>query len=77
MFHGTFNIDGIAASTLSEMLDSNGICTRAGLHCAPTAHEALGTGGDALRISFSPMNKMKDIDVFLSTISKIKKSLLI
>ena len=70
-----FNIEGIPASKLSEMLDSNGICTRAGLHCAPTAHEALGTGGDALRISFSPMNKMKDIDGFLSAISKIIKSL--
>jgi len=70
-----FNIHGMAASKLSEALDSSGICTRAGLHCAPTAHEALGTGGDALRISFSPMNKMKDIDSFLSAISKIIKSL--
>ena len=70
-----FNIEGISASSLSEMLDSSGICTRAGLHCAPTAHEALGTGGDALRISFSPMNKMEDIDSFLSAISKIIKSL--
>ncbi|MGI6669252.1 MAG: aminotransferase class V-fold PLP-dependent enzyme [Acetivibrionales bacterium] len=38
------NLDGIDSAELSHMLDRDyGICTRAGLHCAPGAHRILGT----------------------------------
>ncbi len=56
--------DGISPSLVAEKLSDHGICTRAGLHCAPTAHRALGTGGDALRISFSVMNTAAEIESF-------------
>ena len=56
--------DGISPSLVAEKFSDHGICTRAGLHCAPTAHRALGTGGDALRISFSVMNTAAEIESF-------------
>ncbi|MGE5614888.1 MAG: aminotransferase class V-fold PLP-dependent enzyme [Bacillota bacterium] len=38
------NLDGVDSAELSHMLDRDfGICTRAGLHCAPGAHRVLGT----------------------------------
>lgn len=56
-----FNSDGMSGSALSASLSESGICTRPGLHCAPTAHTAVGTGGDAVRISFSAFTKPEDI----------------
>ena len=56
--------DGIAPSLVAEKLSDHGICTRAGLHCAPIAHHTLGTGGDALRISFSAMNTATEVETF-------------
>lgn len=56
--------DGITPSLVAEKLSDHGICTRAGLHCAPIAHRTLGTGGDALRISFSAMNTAAEVETF-------------
>ena len=56
--------EGTSPSLIAEKLSDHGICTRAGLHCAPMAHRALGTGGDALRISFSAMNTAAEVDTF-------------
>ena len=39
------NLGKLDSTELSYLLDRDfGICTRAGLHCAPAAHEVLGTG---------------------------------
>ena len=56
--------EGVSPSLIAEKLSDHGICTRAGLHCAPIAHRTLGTGGDALRISFSAMNTYAEVDAF-------------
>ena len=56
--------DGISPSTVAQRLAGYGICTRAGLHCSPLAHRTLGTDGDALRISFSAMNTISEIETF-------------
>ncbi len=53
--------ESIPPSIVAEKLADLQICTRAGMHCAPTAHEALGTGGDALRISFSALNTIDEV----------------
>jgi selenocysteine lyase/cysteine desulfurase len=67
------NIDGISASELSALLAKKGVCTRAGMHCSPLAHEALGTGGDALRLSFSAFNTVKEAEDFCRIFSEIIK----
>ena len=56
--------EGVSPSKAAERLSEQGVCVRAGLHCAPMAHRALGTGGDALRISFSAMNTAMEIEGF-------------
>jgi len=56
--------EGITPSLVAQKLSDHGICTRAGLHCAPIAHRTLGTGGDALRISFSAMNTAAEVETF-------------
>ena len=63
--------DGISPSEVSEKLGDAGVCTRAGLHCAPAAHRALRTGGDALRISFSAFNTPEEIEKFVLILEKI------
>ena len=66
------NVDGISASELSALLAKKGVCTRAGMHCSPLAHEALGTGGDALRLSFSAFNTVKEAEDFCRIFSEIR-----
>ncbi len=58
-----FNKRGVPATELARWLDKNGICTRAGLHCAPLAHKALGTPeGGAVRLGFGPFNTKAELD---------------
>lgn len=69
-----FNIDGLASEEAAFLLSQKGICVRAGLHCAPTAHRALGTidtGG--VRASISHFNSGQDIDTFLREVKRIAK----
>ena len=69
-----FNIGDISSSTLSGVLDKSGICTRGGLHCAPSVHVKLGTVNQgAVRLTFSIMNKADDVNRFLRTVKKVAK----
>lgn len=59
-----FNKVGVSSTDVARALDKAGICTRAGLHCAPLAHQALGTPpGGAVRLSFSAFNTSAEVDV--------------
>ncbi|MBQ2765612.1 MAG: aminotransferase class V-fold PLP-dependent enzyme [Clostridia bacterium] len=55
-----FNIEGVASEEVSSRLNALGICTRAGLHCAPLAHDALGSTG-AVRVSFGVHNTVAEV----------------
>lgn len=68
-----FNIDGVSSEEVAIKLSEKGICVRSGLHCAPFAHKALGTGDTgAVRASLSFGNTKSEIDRFLNEIGKIK-----
>ncbi len=59
---------------LAAHLSSNNICIRNGFHCAPLAHNALGTGEDgAIRISIGYFNTKKDIDAIYYTLKNYCK----
>ena len=61
-----FNKNGMSPVGLAAILDKAGVAVRAGLHCAPLAHRALGTpAGGAVRISFGPFNTVKELDRLL------------
>ncbi len=70
-----FNIPGADSTRVSAFLDEKSICTRSGLHCAPTAHAALHTGeSGAVRVSLGYANTFREADKFLSAISKFSKN---
>lgn len=59
-----FTIDGqLPETTAARLADEHGVMTRAGLHCAPLAHEALGTlPYGTVRASFGFRNDAEDVD---------------
>lgn len=65
-----FNSERRNASAIAAELAERGICTRAGMHCSPFAHKTLGTGGDAVRASFSVFNTLDEADRFLFAVEK-------
>ena len=70
----SITVEGFEPQELASLLDvSFRIQTRAGLHCAPLAHEWLGTlaGGGALRFSIGPENTEAHIDAALKAIESL------
>jgi len=68
----SFLIDGIGVEEVARRLDENGICTRAGLHCAPLAHKTLGTiDTGTVRVSLSYFNKISEIDKLYRVLNQI------
>ena len=62
----------LSPEELSERLSERGVCTRAGLHCAPLAHERAGTlETGTLRLSFSPFLSAEDINIAASLMDEI------
>jgi selenocysteine lyase/cysteine desulfurase len=41
------------------------------MHCSPLAHEALGSNGNAVRLSFSAFNTEKEADEFVRILKTI------
>lgn len=68
----SFNLKGIPSASVAERLNDEGIFVRAGLHCAPLAHETLGTlTQGTVRVSLSGFNTEKDVDALLKQIQRI------
>ena len=60
-------------SVLCDALSRQDFCLRAGLHCAPLAHETVGTLPEGtLRIGFSPFNTRAQVEKLLQTIEKLR-----
>jgi len=68
-----FNIEGIDSSEVSYILDKEyGVASRAGLHCAPMAHETLGTVKSGLvRLSTGCFNTVDDIEKAIYAVKEI------
>lgn len=60
----SFNLEGWDPVEVATVLDQSfGICCRAGLHCAPWAHQALGTfPAGTVRFSVSYFNTLADVE---------------
>jgi cysteine desulfurase / selenocysteine lyase len=71
------NIDGMNARDLGDILDGDfHIATRSGLHCAPLAHQDLGTSpAGGVRFSLGPFNVSADIEAALNAIHEITETL--
>lgn len=70
----SFNISGVPAELISGELNRHGVCTRSGLHCAPLAHNSIGTLNiGTVRLSFSYLNKMREIDEFYRALRSVSQ----
>ena len=64
--------DADSAAIGDALNDEFGICTRAGAHCAPLMHEALGTQSQgAVRFSFSSFNTEDEVDAGIAAVAAI------
>lgn len=72
----SLRVSDFAVQDLAIILDSEfGIETRAGLHCSPLIHKALGTFPDGtLRISFSSSTPDDDLAVAINALQEIALS---
>lgn len=68
----SFRVEGKDAGELADQLALRGVALRAGLHCAPTAHETAGTlDTGTLRASFSAFNTSKEVERFLAVMARL------
>ena len=67
------NLVGMTSSQLADVLASRyGIAARAGLHCAPLMHRALGTiETGSVRFSFGQFTTEAEVDVALAALAEI------
>lgn len=67
------NIRDEDAGKVAEILwEDYGIATRAGAHCAPLMHEALGTTNQGVvRFSFSSFNTMEEIKAAIEAVKEL------
>jgi cysteine desulfurase / selenocysteine lyase len=70
-------VERFEPAELSAVLESSfGILTRSGLHCAPLAHETLGTltTGGTTRLSFGPFLSVDDVRYAADALTRISKT---
>ncbi|MFR5062482.1 MAG: aminotransferase class V-fold PLP-dependent enzyme [Christensenellales bacterium] len=69
----SFNVTGMPSESVGDILSGQyDICVRAGLHCAPLIHEAMGTlKTGAVRVSLGCDNTENEIDFFLKAVHEI------
>ena len=67
-----FNVHGVHAHDVSQILDSEGVAIRAGHHCCMPLMSVLGVAATA-RASFYLYNTEQEIDTFINAIHKVKK----
>jgi cysteine desulfurase family protein len=70
-------VEGQDPQDVAAILDQNfGIETRAGLHCAPGAHRAIGTfeSGGTVRLSVGPFSTEDDVGAAIEALSQIAQA---
>ena len=69
------NLRGADSGAVADRLGEDyGVAVRAGAHCAPRLHEALGTKAQgAVRFSFSWFNTEAEIDAALAAVRALSE----
>ena len=68
----SFLFDGIHAHDVSQVLDEDAVCVRAGHHCAKPLMRQLGVPATT-RASFYVYNDETDVDVLVEALAKAQK----
>jgi cysteine desulfurase / selenocysteine lyase len=66
-----FNVNGVHPHDVASFLDEDGICVRAGHHCAQPAMRALGLQSTA-RASFGVYSTLEDVDALLASLERCR-----
>jgi cysteine desulfurase/selenocysteine lyase len=71
----SFNVEGVTSNEVAHMLDSAyEIAVRPGLHCAPAAHQTLGSFPQGtVRVSVGPYNTEDDILTLIRAVEQIAR----
>ncbi len=74
--HGVvaFEVEGIHAHDVCQMLDDFGVCTRGGHHCAQPLMDVFGTVA-TVRASLAPYNDEADVDALLEGLDRVIRTL--
>lgn len=68
----SFQVQGEDCETAASRLGEAGVAVRAGLHCAPLAHETAGTLEEGtIRVSFSDFNTEQELAEFVQVCKKL------
>jgi cysteine desulfurase/selenocysteine lyase len=66
-----FDISGVHPHDVAQIFDREGLCVRAGHHCAMPLHEHYGLAATT-RASFYVYNTLEEVDVLVETIRKVQ-----
>ena len=66
-----FNLDGVHAHDVAQILDGDGIAIRAGHHCAMPLHDKLGVPAST-RASYYLYNSVDDVDKLIDSLYRVK-----
>ena len=72
----SLTMEGITPAGMSQWLaEKHNVSTRAGYHCAPLAHETIGTlpGEGTTRFSFSFANTMDEVEMLLGYLAEVPR----
>lgn len=68
----SFTVEGMDCEEAAALLGRHGAAVRAGLHCAPLAHESAATGREGtVRVSFSAFNTAEEVREFARLCKKL------
>lgn len=70
----SFSVEGVEPQVFAMMLDAScGVQVRAGIHCAPLMHKALGTAdqGGTVRLSVGPFNTAEQIKTAIAAVAEL------
>src|SRR5271165_6885296 len=72
----SFRLDALDGALTGTILDESfGIAVRTGLHCAPSAHQAIGTFPEGtVRVSFGNFNTSADVDTLVAAVRQISNT---
>ncbi len=68
----TFNVEGVHPHDVSSILNEDGVCIRAGHHCAQPLMQFMKVGSTA-RASVYFYNTSEEVDKFLDCLSKVRE----
>jgi len=67
----SFNVEGLTSEETAAYLAKSGIAVRAGCHCAPSAHEKIGTDTGTVRVAPSVFTKQNEINFLIRKINEL------